>query len=172
MSEEYTAEQYEQELADLVAFERSIRWRLGDIIRRGTQVFGPMPAYRMAATVLGTSVRWALELAKVSEAFPKEERLPDVDWYLYRLATDHSKDPQAAMEEALAEGWSPKELKQALDVSSATPPPTRIKGAFILDYTDTNLRLTPSGALDIIELGDGLEGVPVTAIIKSSKRKE
>lgn len=171
MAEEYTAEQYEQELADLVEFERTIRWRLGDIIQRGAGNFGPMNAYRMAAGVLGKSVRWALELAKVAETFPEEERHPDADWYLYRVSYTYSEDPVGTIRGALERGLSPKDLKQELDTSSAAPPPTHIKGEFVLDYTATDIRLTPAGALDVIELGDGMEGVPVKATIKSFKKK-
>lgn len=168
-----TFEQYQSCLSELVEFERSVRWRLGDVILQGAETFGPMRAYRTGAEIMGKSVRWATELAKVARIFPEEKRLPDVDWYLYRLAAG-AEDPQTTLQEALDREWSPKELKADLDQGrgGAASPSTEIKGEFVLDYASTLICLTPVGALDTIELGEGLSEVPVKATIKSITRRK
>jgi hypothetical protein len=170
ISKEQAFELFQQALANEVAAERYTRWRMGDLIRLAIATGGEkMVVYRAAAEIMGKSIRWVAELAKVAETFSEEKRLPDIDWYMYRLATN-TEDPQATLKEALDEEWSPKELKASLDQSDPAPS-TEIKGEFVLDYSTTSLRLTPVGALDVIELGEGLEDIPVKATIKSNRRK-
>lgn len=172
-SEDQAIELMEQALAEVEMEERMARWKKGDLIRLARRVVKPMVVYRAAARVMGRSARWAIELAKVAEAFPKEERLPDVDWYLYRLAAN-TEDPQATLEEALEEEWSPKELKAHLDQGKPErpAPPTDIRGEFMMKYNTRVVSLEPIGPLDRLELGEGTTEVPVKATIKSTGRKQ
>ena len=52
------AEEYQQELANLVETERNIRWRQGDLIQAATETLGAMVAYRGADTVPYFYIDW------------------------------------------------------------------------------------------------------------------
>lgn len=75
-------------------------WTIGDLIERACQVLGKMAAYREAASAMGKSIRWSIELAKVARTFPPELRYVGVDWHVYRTCAN-TADPEGMLKKVL-----------------------------------------------------------------------
>jgi hypothetical protein len=88
----------------LSRIEQVARWAIGDEIVAARDELGKMEAYRVAGASMGASERWALEVAKVSEAFPPDMRYAGVEWNLYR-ACANTKHPHNWLNSALRNGW-------------------------------------------------------------------
>lgn len=116
-------ETYTRIYIQMALMDNAIKWRLGDLITQAKPVLGKMAAYRAAAGALRKSVRWALELSKVAETFSATERRLDIDWSVYRAATN-TDDPKRFMRAAIEGNLGPREIRllaqrpQARDLAS------------------------------------------------------
>lgn len=90
--------------------DQSVFWAMGDEIERHIPYIGKMRAFRVAAWAMGLSPRWAMEMAKVSRAFPPETRYAGIKWNTYRAAAA-SKNPRKVLELAVSSGWDARKVK-------------------------------------------------------------
>lgn len=89
----------------LVFLEDVAKWYMGDLILERAREVKPMVAYREAAEAIGKSVRWALELRIVAEAFPARYRVAGVPWSVYRRVA-RDPDPVKSLVRLHETGWS------------------------------------------------------------------
>jgi len=100
-------------IAECAAEERGGQWRMGAVVAAAVDVFGKYGTYKKLAEVCAYTPRRLQTFEKVHRTFGPELRLPDQPLLLYETALK-ADDPADALTWALDEGWSPRQLRDAL----------------------------------------------------------
>lgn len=100
-------------IADAVASERGSQWRIGDLMVVARDTFGPYGTYKQLASVCAYTTRRLKQFEVLARTFEPELRFPDQPLLLYETALKFD-DPVAALEKALEEEWSPRELQDVI----------------------------------------------------------
>lgn len=103
-----TFEEAVQLLVNELQESEESRFRAGDVLLALEGI--PLKAMASAS---GRSVSYLSNLKSVSAAFPPETRAQDQSWSLHRLCA-RTDDPQVWLERAVSEGFSVRELREAL----------------------------------------------------------
>ena len=93
-------------------------WMIGDLINQMVPEVGKMRACRIVADAMGSSVHWALELAKVAKLFDSPYRVVGVPWSTYRAAA-HTARPIETLTETLKRGEDARHIRSALKRAKA-----------------------------------------------------
>jgi hypothetical protein len=97
----------------------SVKERLTEIFRAQCDLaatFAEAGAARDLAALWGCSTTAVNRMAAIYDAFPEAAITPDVPLSLYGAALE-CDDPVAALEEAVAHGWSSRQLRDAHDIA-------------------------------------------------------
>jgi len=96
--------------AECVTEERGSQWRLADLVAAAVDKFGKYGTYKKLASVVFYTARRLKQFEELGRIFRPGARYPDQPLLLYETALK-ADDPIEALEKALAEEWSPRELK-------------------------------------------------------------
>jgi len=102
-----------QAIAECITEERGSQWKIGAVVARAVDTFGPYGTYSKLAGVCAYTTRRLKTFELLHLTFPLEVRHPDQPLLLYETALQ-AADPLAAVREALEEGWSPRQLADVL----------------------------------------------------------
>lgn len=113
-----TLDELSQLLIDELQKGEDARWAAGDLLaslppwRKGRRK-GEDLSLRALASAVGRSDTYLRSLRLVSSTFAPESRAQDLHWYTHLFAA-RSRDPEGWLEKAVAGGWSPRQLREAL----------------------------------------------------------
>ena len=93
--------------------ERGSQWKLGAVVASAVEEFGRYGTYKALAGVAFYTTRRLKTFEQLHRTFPARVRYPDQPLLLYEIALE-TNDPVAVLEEAVQEGWSPRQLKDSL----------------------------------------------------------
>ena len=102
-----------QAVAECVSEERGSQWKMGAVVASAIDAHGRYGTYKKMASVCAYTTRRLKTFEVLHRTFPPETRFPDQPLLLYEVALRFD-DPLAAIEEALREEWSPRELEDQL----------------------------------------------------------
>ena len=158
----------QSEIADIEVEIRELEWRRVDVVAATVETLMASGASKIkAASVAGEAAQrrahWAQLCHKMSETYPEDLRFPSLDLFVYRVALG-APDPVAAILLAADNGWSAKDLKAWIDEQAGKQPRTSIKLSGSMTWTGGDVVITPD-EYDEMVLGEGLEAVPVRAVI-------
>lgn len=100
-------------VAACVTEERGSQWKLGAVVASAVDAHGRYGTYKQMASVCAYTTRRLKTFEVLHRTFPPALRYPDQPLLLYEVALQ-CDDPVAAIEEALDNAWSPRELEDAL----------------------------------------------------------
>ena len=96
--------------AECVTETRGSQWRLADLVAVAVDKFGKYGIYKKLAGVVFYTARRLKQFEVLGRTFGPGTRYPDQPLLLYETALK-AEDPMEALEKALDEEWSPRELK-------------------------------------------------------------
>jgi hypothetical protein len=102
-----------QVIAECVTEERGSQWKIGAVVASTVNTFGPYGTYKKLAGVCAYTTRRLKTFELLHLTFPVEVREPTQPLLLYEVALQ-AADPLAAVQEALEEEWSPRQLANVL----------------------------------------------------------
>lgn len=97
-------------VAQVLTDERGSQWHLADLVAAAVDKFGKYGTYKALASVAFYTARRLKQFEILGRTFGLETRYPDQPLLLYETALK-ADDPLEALEKALENEWSPRELK-------------------------------------------------------------
>lgn len=110
-----------QEICSLEEDVRELQWRKGELLLEAYALYPGRGFARAMASALGCSARYVEMLMRTAKVFPPETRAADMSWEHHRICAC-TKDPQGWIDRACAEGWSTRQLREAIRASRDTGP--------------------------------------------------
>ncbi|MCR4426265.1 MAG: HNH endonuclease [Firmicutes bacterium] len=127
-------EEIYQRVATEMEDQDDSRWEMGRLLAYLLRVRRLKSA--SIASALGCSSAQVREIAKTFEAFPEEHlRAKDLSWYHHRLAAK-TDAPADWIDKAVTNGWSTRELGDAIKREKAADAKTGVEGAVRLPPSD------------------------------------
>ncbi len=108
-------------LRELARKGEEARWEIGDLLIAYAEGRAKRGFARAMAAELGCSARWVSLLMKVSRAFPSDARDASLSWEHHRVAAS-ADDPQEWLDRAASEGWSTRQMAEAIREARAGQP--------------------------------------------------
>lgn len=105
-----TLDDAEGVLAEIVTGDREGKWHLADLVIAVVELFGKYGSYKRLASTAFYTARRLKQFEVLGRTFGPKYRFPDQPLLLYETALK-AEDPIEALEKALDEEWSPRELK-------------------------------------------------------------
>lgn len=97
-------------IAEIVADDREGKWHLADLVIAAVDQFGKYGTYKHLASTAYYTERRLKQFEILGRTFEPKYRFPDQPLLLYETALK-AEDPIEALEKALTEEWSSRELK-------------------------------------------------------------
>lgn len=97
-------------VSEVMTDERGSQWRLADLVAVAVDKFGKYGTYKKLASVAFYTARRLKQFEILGRTFRPGTRYPDQPLLLYETALK-AEDPLEALELALKNEWSPRELK-------------------------------------------------------------
>lgn len=110
----HSLDEAQEAVAECVTEERGSQWRLADLVAVAVDKFGKYGTYKKLASVVFYTARRLKQFEELGRIFQPGARYPDQPLLLYETALK-ADDPIEALEKALDEEWSPRELKDWID---------------------------------------------------------
>lgn len=108
-------------LRELARKSEEARWEIGDLLVAYAEGRAKRGFARAMAAELGCSTRWVTLLMKVARAFPPDQRDAALSWEHHRVAAS-TPDPQGWLDRAVSEGWSTRQMAEAIHAARAGNP--------------------------------------------------
>lgn len=159
-----TWEEYVSALLNIDETERRGQWLQGDILNEAKEAYPGRGFTKEMAAELMRTPRYIQIMMKVAKTFSEEMRDLNQPWQLYRIAAS-TDDPHGWIEKAINNGWSPRQLRDALMAEGDTgneADKVKAKGERLLrsikDWLEEGEDLARDTARQIwLVLGDWLE---------------
>lgn len=175
-SETIDIDEIKQVFADLVSAHRQLDWDRVNLVEATIDSMKDAgvkerDAATFVAGAAGCRMHWALLQYRIAKTFSEEVRYPTLDMYHYRIALA-AYDPVAMITLAADEQLSTKQLKSLVDreLRGEEDRVTAIKIGGLLNWTGGDIVITPE-EYQRVDLGEGLEDVPVRATITGSTHR-
>lgn len=172
MKMKMSVDELQQQVVDIEAAVRELEWMRVDAVASviNALMASGLPKIK-AADIAGSAAQrrahWAQLCHRMSETYPRDLRFPNLDLFVYRVALG-APDPVQAVLLAVDEQWSAKDLRCWIDAQVGKEPRTSIRIAGSMTWNGGDVVITPE-EYDSLVLGEGLEDVPVRAVITTKQ---